>query len=112
MSEFIKHLKYGVTGRIKAAMKPFPAFEVLRDVVPTTETFQIHPEYRFEVRYCRRLCCSPEYIEHAEKNVIAEMKEAIYGDFRQMLIKLERYVYEQETCKAMDVIKEIMAEVC
>ncbi len=107
MSAFIDKIEECLTGRNRAVFGPITT-EV--DTAVTDALGQI-PEYLFEVRWGRRVSCRTEDFDTVFKNVIRELREAIYGELRGRLIRLERAVYECDERAVRMEIRDIMSEV-
>ena len=108
MSQFIDKLEI-VTTREWALKRQ-------RLTMAVTETpIALSPErlnkYLFQTQWTAQVTCSQEDLAAAHKNVIRQLTEAVYGSFRDRLLKLEIAIYEdrQEDVKSglRDILREL-----
>lgn len=58
-----------------------------------------------------RVACEPKDLGVAIDSVVRELRDAIYGDIRQRIIRLERAVYEQDRDAILTETRDIVREI-
>lgn len=119
MSKFINEIEATILND-RRRVKP-PEFDLLDVTQEMREDdyssgHYTQEEYRVGVRFETRTWLGEREIaagalDHIKKRMIAQMKDAVYGDLRKIIYKLERHLYERELYKAFDDLKEIYKEI-
>jgi len=110
MSKFIEELKAGENGLRKMKMSPIKTY-----VSQLPQEFAMDMPllrgYDICTSYTQRVFCDPQDIDKMLTNSRRVIKEKLYGEFRIMLLELERAVSEGDDLECRKLIKEILHEV-
>lgn len=115
MSKFINELQSQILDQLRPA-------RTYRKTIPALEC-SIHPE-RDALRNQVRIQHSVKW-EHVSwiadgdnglyaslhKNVLRQLINDIYGDFRELLLQLEHALYEEDLQKALDLTRQLHKEI-
>ena len=108
MSEFIDAVKAELTGRRNVVYKPL---SVSIEPIHSIETPMMLQEYKIGVEWMVKASCDPKDIPPLIDGALRELREAIYGNIRDRINRLERAVYKQDNkailSETRDIIKEI-----
>jgi hypothetical protein len=107
MSSFIDAIIMQLTGNVKIGYKT--PLKVGVEIETNLKT--LLNEYNINVTWNRKCFCEKHDIEDLFKNVIRELRNNIYGDLYQKIMRLERYIYTQEDVKAKMEIRDIVHEI-
>jgi hypothetical protein len=110
MSEFIKHIKSQIIERRDRPQRWTP-LHVSARIVDEPYSVNVQKLYEIKVEWITRGYCEPRHFDIYLDNVIRELREAVYGELREKLFKLERAIYEQEMEQALTAINAVMREV-
>lgn len=109
MSRFLQALRMELTGREKAALEPLSVVEKRTpELAIDIRTMQ---ECMFAVEWKVVSYCAPKDREHMLKNVYRELQEAVYGHFRDGLLRLERAIYEEDREKVLMHLRDLFREI-
>ena len=104
MSKFINNIKAELTG--KRTVDPIPLLQV--SVNASRESvYSTHLQYTISVEYGIKVSCLPEDIGKMKDNLIAQLRDEIYGDFRKKAYALQRAAYSgsrEEIIRATDAL--------
>ena len=110
MSRFIENVQAQLTGRVKAA-PPERLTVGVRAIEPFATDIRTLQEYRIGVAWEAKMFIAPKDVDQALTNVVAELRHAVYGDFKNRVLMLQRAILEEERDKALmhcrDLIREI-----
>lgn len=110
MSRFIDAIRASKTGRRAAILEPLSCG--ICKVEPILDVFQTTEEYEFKVEWMVRAFCQHNDFDAMMENIHRQLKEAVYGEFRNRILRLERAIYEQDREKVLmetrDIVREIM----
>jgi hypothetical protein len=115
MSKFIDAIQEQMTGRLRDKCTPF-SFEPLRAAEwivpanPDSPPYNRQGEYKFKVIYEMSAFATSREVPYLRANFIRQLREAIYGDMKQNLIRLERAIYERDTEAAEREIRDMLKE--
>lgn len=109
MSEFIKHIKSEILHKNRP--QRFMPLRSVSKIIDEPISVNIQRLYEIKVEWATRGYCEPRHFDKYFRNVVRELREAIYGEFRDKLIVLERAIYEQEVEPALKALDAIMREV-
>ncbi len=94
MSKFITALMCEMTGRREP--DHFRNVSALLTEVIATDTVELRNEYRVEVAYKATHVCLPREREAMLLTIQRQLSEAIYGEVRTALLRLEEAYYDQD----------------
>jgi hypothetical protein len=110
MSKFIDAVKAEVLyGYDKLSRQKIPALKITEEINKPL-LHNIMRRYSIGVGYKWVLEVRPEDVPFMKDNIIRELRDLVYGDFREKLLKLERAVYEQEYLEAQELIRDLFRE--
>jgi len=110
MSNFINSVAAKLTGRQYAILTPVPLLDVSEKVVEiNTPTRAL--EYDISVTWGVTVHCLPENLPEMKRNIVAELRDDIYGEFRHKMLLLERAIYEHENREAIEQLRDILREI-
>ena len=112
MSKFIEKIEHRATEQVKAEYSRLKYKDSLNvDVVKTFDEHKRLYEYDFSVKFGKKMYCRTQDINVMYDNIIHELKEEIYGDIRNRILRLERAIYGQDNDRALMEIRGIIQEV-
>lgn len=109
MSQFIDSVKEKITGKRSPIYEPLCVDITTKD--DPAKFFRIKNEYEIEVSWRRRISCETKDIRPVIDNVVRELREAVYGDLKQQVLRLERAVYEQDREAILSETRDIVREI-
>jgi hypothetical protein len=109
MSKFIDAVTAELGYRKKHILPPLTVTKEFREDSPML--VDSLSEYKIEVRWKVTGYCKPNELHIVQENVIRELREVVYGDFKDRIIRLERAVYERDDKVAQMEIRDILREV-
>ena len=92
MSSFIEHVKAKLTGQRVAIPPELKIVEDIKDCWPDTA----HLQYDIGVEWKVRTHCKPEDLQSVASNVVRQLREDVYGEFRQKVLLAQRSFYERD----------------
>ena len=110
MSEFMKQVRAGYV----YPRERKPIYALLKTAI--TEIKDIEAEmrclnkYEIKVAWETHFFCETGNLHHAIDNSLRQLNEAVYGEFRQDLIELERAVYEWDFKKMTEGVAKLLKE--
>jgi hypothetical protein len=110
MSKFLDAVEAKLHGSRRMAMWPMEPLSVTREVT-TPASYTALQNYEIGVHWKVRLSCDPKDLQPALKNVMRELQEAVYGEFRSRIIRLERAILEHDEQKARSEVRDLLVEV-
>jgi hypothetical protein len=111
MSKFIDAVKALATGREWRVFDPL-SLKISRVDDPINQDLMVHSgrEYLIGVRWEVAIKCKPEALSSAQANVMRQLREAVYGDLREHVLKLERALLEWDQRTMEKEIKALLEE--
>ena len=107
MSKFIDQVKAELlTGR-KSIYLPL---EVSQTFDPSINDDRLS-EYKVSVGWIVKCYCKQNEIPVMQESVIRELREAVYGDLYQRIIRLERAIYDRNDKLAQMEMRDIVKEI-
>lgn len=111
MSKFIDGLEAQWTGRVKPEI-PRLVTSVLKMGDPCgMQEFTRLREYTIETAFIQNVTCDPKDLNRMLEIEKRRLARAMYGEFIDRLIMLERAIYGQELEDAHSILRDIMREV-
>ena len=110
MSKFVDELKASENGLRRPKISPIKTYVSQRPQEFAMD-MPLLRGYDICTSYTQRVFCEPQDIDHMLKNSRRVIKEKLYGDFRIMLLDLERAVGEGDDLECRKLIKELLYEV-
>jgi hypothetical protein len=107
MSKFIDQVQAKLTGQRVALMPELTVTEKVEDVLHDYSVFQ----YDIGVEWKVRTHCDRKDVEHVVKNVVRQLREDIYGEFRRRAIEIQRAAYEREYDKMHMLIRDMLVDI-
>ena len=107
MSKFIEQVEAKLTGRRIAVMPELIVTEKVDDVLSDLSVL----EYDIGVEWKVRTHCERDAVKHVHDNVVRQLLEDIYGQFRWRAIQIQRTAYEQDFEKMHMHIRDLMREI-
>lgn len=108
MSKMIENIKVQMTGRRKYMDRQFAPLSATEQVLPDEAWMEpVMHQYVAEVKWFKTFFCKAEHHEHMMRSVIAELREAIYGDLRHALRELEMAVYEADWSAMQETLRKV-----
>lgn len=108
MSKFIDAVTAELTGNRRAVLGPLTVVQHWSDVFNPAMTY----EYDIGVTWKVRTHCEKAALQHVTRNVLRHLREDVYGEFRDRILRLERAVYEHDREKILmetrDLVREVM----
>lgn len=104
----IDAIRVELTGR-KSYLKE--DFDITFDSRPTRDHHPTLNEYKIGVEWGFSTTCKERHLPAMIKNCSRMFKDAIYGDFKDRLLKLERLVYEGKREESIKEIVSILSEI-
>lgn len=113
MSEFIDHIEARLYEPILQRSRPMKLQPVIVDlkVSPRDMTFTTQRQYSIEVGWRRDVWAEPGSVQRVIDAAKRELTDTIFGEFRQLLFKLERECYEGDYEACQETIAKILKEV-
>jgi SNF2 family DNA or RNA helicase len=116
MSKFIDEVRARITG--KRAVANYEPLNVIRsreyDFTRSYDVYRIGVEWKRDIILNDSLMKSlaPQgALQLALKNVVRELRLAIYEDFELKLLGLQRAVIQGDSSKVLDLVSELLVEV-
>ena len=108
MSRFIEAVEAKLTGKEEVIYPPLK--------VSFTEGHgPVWPDrlkqYEIGVRWTVYVRCDPERLDSVMTNVTRELREVVYGSFRDRIIRLERAMYEYDLETMYREVRDLLREV-
>lgn len=110
MSKFIDAIRAEATGRRSVRGNRFSPLRFSIDAVPVPFAPE-NTEYRIGVSWYVQICGKPEHKQYLLENAICEVRNAVYGDMMESLLRLERAIYEMNEEAMLAEIREIRKEI-
>jgi hypothetical protein len=116
MSRFIEAIRHRMTGRKFPLLEPLSVVMNRRKDGEQLEAhdFRTADEFEYEVAWRVRVKCEQPEANLIGNSVLRELREAVYGDLRDRIIRLERAVYEQDRERILmetrDIVNLVMHE--
>jgi hypothetical protein len=107
MSKFIEQVRAKLTGQRVAVMPELSVTEMVEEVFKDTSVLQ----YDIGVEWKIRTHCAPQAVPHVLDNVVRQLREEIYGQFRRRAIEIQRSAYEQDYNKMHMHIRDLLREI-
>jgi len=111
MSKFIDSMVGQLTGIKKAVIGKLSPLTAEHDVENFDHYLPTIEEHRFEATWKVLVSCRPYEYGHVFKNVVAELKNAVHGEFRHKLYRLRNAVYEENKKEMLKIIGELFTEI-
>lgn len=109
MSKFIDAVKAQLyPWHDRAVTGPLSALKC--DCCSTAVPHDIMRRYEIGVEYKWVVEVHPEAVQFMKENIVRELRELVYGDFREKLLELERSIYSYEYNKSKDLIRDLFRE--
>ena len=109
MSRFIDHVRAKMTGQ-KVAVVPELAVTVDKEVLPFPDDFAL-TQYDIGVEWKSRTHCRPVDLPHVIDNVVKQLREDVYGEFRHTALEIQRAAYERNYEKMHALIRELLEQI-
>jgi len=107
MSKFINAIQTQLLGQ-----RPiYPSLSVSTVKEFEAVSYDTLAKYLISVSFEQIITCRPEELSYAKDNVVKELREIIYGEFRDNILQLERAVYARDEKVIFQKIGDIMQEV-
>lgn len=110
MSKFISNVRDKFLHWQKPAPIITPLTTSIEDIT-TTYPYIVLNRYEIGVDWKYIIDCLPEDLQKAKENCIRELCEAVYGDLRGNILRLERAIYEWDRDKMIEEIQKIREEI-
>ena len=107
MSKFIDAIECELTGRKFAGRTRSIANLCIDSGIETPVNFSELVQVNVGLTYRTTTSCRKKDIPHVKENFIREAKHAIYGEFYEELINVERALYSEEYDLAIQHIRKI-----
>lgn len=119
MSKFIKEVESRLfEDKRRAKSSEFDLLQVTQEIKEDvfSSNYYIQKEYHIGVQYETRAWLGEQEIalgalDHIKKRTVNKLKDAVYGDLRKIVYKLQLHLYERELSKALDDLQEIFKEI-
>lgn len=108
MSKFIEKVQAKLTGQEVAVI---PELSVTVDVDPLPFPDDRMKQYDIGVEWKVRTHCTPDALEHVLGNVVRQLREEIYGQFRWRVLQIQRCAYERDGDKLHMHIRDLLREI-
>ena len=108
MSKFIDNIKAELTGR--RTVDPIPLLQVSVNVFQRA-ALSTHLQYKIAVEYGISVSCLPEDVGKMKDNIVAQLHDDIYGDFRKKAYALQRVAYSGSRDEIIRATAALMKEV-
>ena len=108
MSKFIDNIQEKWTGRRKAPMW-FP-LKATAEVQPSRPHLHNVREYEFSAEWKSVVSCEPQDVPHVLKNVKRQLQDAVYGEMRPRLLRLEQAIYDYDRETALSELHDMYTE--
>ena len=108
MSKLIDSIKGDLTG------KKYPSHRLIHATIERSKdpiTYDLLNEYQITFGGKILAKCKPEARQGMLENVVRQIREEIYGDLKNRIIKLERAYYEEDNKTFMEQIRDINREI-
>lgn len=109
MSQFIDAVKAELLSGRKANF--FPMLVVEKEYKSNPGNYSELIEYRIAVKWEQTGHCERTELAPMLDNAVRVLREAVYGDIKQMIIRLERAIYEQDRVAVLSEIRDITREI-
>lgn len=109
MSKFLDAVEAKITGRKTAPMWPLEPVSVTQNVKEIA--FTLSNQYDIGVHWKVRVTCAPDDLQNMLRNVKQQLRMAIYGEFREVLLRLERALYENDRKSALHELTEAFKKI-
>jgi len=111
MTKMIDNVKAEFTGNRKMGMGSLRSILITNDVPCPLGMSPELKEYVAHVEWVAKFYCDPENLQPMLESIIRELREAIYGELKERIIRLERAVYEEDRDKIVMEIRDIIREI-
>ena len=112
MSKFIDAVKCSLTHQAHGQMDMFRMYPLLSvDEHVEAVPYSILLEHKIKVEWGVCVHCRPEDADACKGNVVAELRDAVYGDMRKMLRELERAFYCRDEAGVKKAIDDLQREI-
>jgi hypothetical protein len=74
------------------------------------EPFDEMRTYKIKVEYKLMTCCFPRDKDKITSNVVSQMREEIYGEFRVRIHELQRAILSQDSDTANSICRDLLTE--
>ena len=110
MSKFMEAVEAKLTGQRVAIIPELVVTQDYDSLVPLA-TQEDAIQYDIGVAWKVRTHCKPRDVPAVTENVIRQLREEIYGQFRWRAIQIQRAAYEQDREKLHMHIRDLMREI-
>jgi hypothetical protein len=107
MSKFIDQVQAKLTGQRIAVMPELTVTEKVQDVLGDYSVLQ----YDIGVEWKVRTHCERKDVQHVHSNVVKQLREDIYGQFRRRALEIQRAAYEQDYQKMHMLIRDMLVDI-
>ena len=73
--------------------------------------YDVLEKYEISVNWRYTVTCLPQDLSRIKENCVRELCEAVYGDLRGNILRLERAIYEWDRPKMLEEIQKIREEI-
>ena len=108
MSKFIDKIESQLTGKEKIKYSQLHA--EFKQIPHDISEYCKLKEYVIGIEWKRKIQCEPKVLTLMIENCIRELREEIYGDIKERILRLERAVYEEDNKKAHQEMRDIIRE--
>jgi hypothetical protein len=103
-------IRHKLTGKKHAILEPLSV--AMERIEPGSfGNLQATEEYEFKVLWRVIASCERQDFYAMQNNVVRELREAIYGQFRERVLMLERAIYEHDREKVLMHTRDLIREV-
>jgi hypothetical protein len=107
VSKLIDQVQAKLTGQRVALMPELTVTEKVEDVFDNLSVLQ----YDIGVEWKIRTHCDRKDVPHVLKNVVRQLREEIYGEFRRRALEIQRAAYEREYEKMHMLIRDMLVDI-
>lgn len=111
MSKFIDAVTAELTGNRYPVLEHMTIVQKWSDDATAFNSAMTY-EYDIGVTWKVRTHCDKAALQHVTRNVLRQLREAVYGEFRDRVLRLERAVWEHDREKILmetrDLVREVM----
>jgi len=110
MSKFIKAIKAELGPNRYASKIKIKNLGVQKEIIPSKYEPDLY-DYNIGVNWVVGGKCKPEAFEEIKKQCIAQLRDIIYGEFKEMIFELYQAVWSEDEDKIKSCINVILDEV-